>query len=477
MTNLQSKKIIFTITNDLTYDQRMLRICSTLATEGYQIQLVGRQLSSSIPFDNSLFTAHRFRLLFNKGKLFYIEYNIRLFFWLLMQRFDCVCGIDLDTILPCYFVAILRGKQCVYDAHELYSETPEVIRRPLIHKVWLQVERFIVPRVKYRYTVSQSVADEFERRYGTKFELIRNLPVVSEQSTANKNEQLIDKNLLPADKILLPADKNLLPTDKILLPADKNLLPTDKILLPADKILLPTDKNLLPADKNLSPADKVLLPADKVLLPADKVLLPADKILSPADKNLSPTDKNLPFTVLYQGNLNEGRGLETAVEAMQYIENAQLWIVGDGDLMSLLRGMVSDRKLENKVKFWGYVEPKNLPAITRQASVGLNIAEGKSLSYQLSLSNKTTDYIQSGLPQIFINFIEFQRINDEYNVGVMIDKLEVQTLVTALKSLLDNPEAYNTLKENCLRAAKVLNWENEKVKLITFYKQLLVIRD
>ena len=428
MTNLQSKKIIFTITNDLTYDQRMLRICSTLATEGYQIQLVGRQLSSSIPFDNSLFTAHRFRLLFNKGKLFYIEYNIRLFFWLLMQRFDCVCGIDLDTILPCYFVAILRGKQCVYDAHELYSETPEVIRRPLIHKVWLQVERFIVPRVKYRYTVSQSVADEFERRYGTKFELIRNLPVVSEQSTANKNEQLIDKNLLPADKILLP-----------------------------------TDKNLLPADKNLSPADKVLLPADK--------------ILSPADKNLSPTDKNLPFTVLYQGNLNEGRGLETAVEAMQYIENAQLWIVGDGDLMSLLRGMVSDRKLENKVKFWGYVEPKNLPAITRQASVGLNIAEGKSLSYQLSLSNKTTDYIQSGLPQIFINFIEFQRINDEYNVGVMIDKLEVQTLVTALKSLLDNPEAYNTLKENCLRAAKVLNWENEKVKLITFYKQLLVIRD
>ena len=477
MTNLQSKKIIFTVTNDLTYDQRMLRICSTLATEGYQIQLVGRQLSSSIPFDNSLFTAHRFRLLFNKGKLFYIEYNIRLFFWLLMQRFDCVCGIDLDTILPCYFVAILRGKQCVYDAHELYSETPEVIRRPLIHKVWLQVERFIVPRVKYRYTVSQSVADEFERRYGTKFELIRNLPVVSEQSTANKNEQLIDKTLLETDKNLLPADKNLSPADKNLSPADKILLPTDKNLLPADKNLLPTDKNLLPTDKNLLPVDKVLLPADKVLLPADKVLLEMDKVLLKTDKNLSPTDNCQLFTVLYQGNLNEGRGLETAVEAMQYIENAQLWIVGDGDLMSLLRGMVSDRKLENKVKFWGYVEPRNLPAITRQASVGLNIAEGKSLSYQLSLSNKTTDYIQSGLPQIFINFIEFQRINDEYNVGVVIDKLEVQTLVTALKSLLDNPEAYNTLKENCLRAAKVLNWEKEKVKLITFYKQLLFIGD
>jgi glycosyltransferase involved in cell wall biosynthesis len=379
------KKIIFTVTNDLTYDQRMLRICKTLATvredsfgEGYQVQLVGRELPSSIPFDNQYFTAHRFCLLFNKGKLFYIEYNIRLFFWLLVQRFDIVCGIDLDTILPCYFVAILRGKKCVYDAHELYSETPEVIRRPMIKKLWLAVEKFIVPRVKYRYTVSQSVADEFERRYGTKFELIRNLPFLSEKIKV-KNGKL---------------------------------------------------------------------------------------------ETLQFTINHSPLNIiLYQGNLNEGRGLETAVEAMQYLENATLWIVGDGDLMSLLRGMVADWGLEEKVKFWGYVEPKNLPVITEQATVGLNIAEGKSLSYQYSLSNKTTDYIQSGLPQIFINFIEFQRINDTYNVGLVIDSLEVEALVAALKRLFDDPVLLETLKANCFEAAKVLNWENEKVKLIQFYHQ------
>ena len=357
----------------------MLRICTTLATEGYQIQLVGRKLPSSKPFENQHFTAHRFRLLFNKGKLFYIEYNARLFFWLLVQRFDIVCGIDLDSILPCYFVSILRGKTCVYDAHELYSETPEVIRRPMIQKVWLAVEKFIVPRVKYRYTVSQSVADEFERRYGTKFELIRNLPFLSE------------------------------------------------------------------------------------------------KLKVKSEKYAPFTIYHSPFTIkiiLYQGNLNEGRGLETAVEAMQYLENAVLWIVGDGDLMSLLRGMVLDLKLENKVKFWGYVEPKNLPAITEQATVGLNIAEGKSLSYQFSLSNKTTDYIQAGLPQIFINFIEFQRINETYNVGLVIDSLEVEVLVAALKRLFEDPVLLETLKANCLEAGKVLNWENEKVKLIDFYKDL-----
>jgi glycosyltransferase involved in cell wall biosynthesis len=383
--NTVNLKIIFTVTNDLSYDQRMQRICSTLTTEGYQIQLVGRALQSSLPFDNQHFTSHRFRLLFNKGKLFYIEYNIRLFFWLLVQRFDVVCGIDLDSILPCYFVAILRGKKCVYDAHELYSETPEVIRRPMIKKMWLAVEKFIVPRVKYRYTVSQSVADEFEKRYGTKFELIRNLPFLSE-----KGKVISDKGKVVSEKLHSP--------------------------------LITFHSSLITQ------------------------------------------------IILYQGNLNEGRGLEVSVEAMQYLENAELWIVGDGDLMSILRGMVADLKLENKVKFWGYVEPKNLPAITEQATVGLNIAEGKSLSYQFSLSNKTTDYIQSGLPQIFINFIEFQRINDEYEVGIVIDNIEVDALVAALKNLFDNPELYKTLKANCFEAAKVLNWENEKVKLIDFYR-------
>jgi glycosyltransferase involved in cell wall biosynthesis len=403
------KKIIFTVTNDLTYDQRMQRICSTLYTEGYEVQLVGRQLSSSKPFENQGFTSHRFRLVFNKGKLFYIEYNLRLFVWLLFQRFDIVCGIDLDSILPCYFASILRGgTQCVYDAHELYSETPEVMRRPIIKKVWLAVEKFIVPKIKYRYTVSQSVADEFERRYNTKFELIRNLPI----------RQSIDES---------PTEEN--PIDGVISNHPVNSLST--------------------------------------------INHPITQSLNHHSLSIIHYPLSIKKIILYQGNLNEGRGLETAVTAMQYLENAVLWIVGDGDLMSILRGMVLDLKLEKKVIFHGFVKPKDLPAITQQAHVGLNIAEGTSLSYQYSLSNKTTDYIQSGLPQIFINFIEFQRINDQYHVGLVINSLDVEALVAALKRLLEDENLYKTLRANCFEAAKILNWDNEKKKLIAFYQQII----
>src|SRR5690242_13208129 len=42
-------KIVLTVTNDLNYDQRMIRICSSLASHGYQVLLVGRKMHASPP--------------------------------------------------------------------------------------------------------------------------------------------------------------------------------------------------------------------------------------------------------------------------------------------------------------------------------------------------------------------------------------------------------------------------------------------
>ncbi len=394
-------KIIFTVTNDLVYDRRMIRIGESLATEGYEVLLVGRKLIDSQPFNNQWIKHKRFKLFFNKGKFFYLEYNLRLFFWLLFQRFDIVCGIDLDTILPCYLVSILRGgKPCVYDAHELFTEVPEVVRRPMIRRIWLSVERFVVPKLKYCYTVSQSVADEFQRRYNVKFEVIRNLPNRQQAPQPPKGE--------------------------------------------FDHHSSPTTHHSSPTTHHSS------------LITHHSSLI---------------THYPLPI-ILYQGNLNEGRGLETAVEAMQYIENAELWIAGDGDLGLILRGMVKDLKLENKVKFLGYVQPKDLADITQQAAIGLHISEDKGLSYQYSLANKFLDYIQAGVPQICTQFIEYQRLNDEYNVAILIEKTDISLLLNALNLLLNDTELYRTLQQNCIEAAAVLNWEMEEKKLIEFYGRI-----
>ena len=105
---MKPKRIYFTVTNDLTYDQRMHRICTSLAEAGFQITLVGRKLPLSLPVQQHLFSQKRLRCRFNKGFLFYAEYNLRLFVFLLTKKMDGICAIDLDTILPCLAVSKLK---------------------------------------------------------------------------------------------------------------------------------------------------------------------------------------------------------------------------------------------------------------------------------------------------------------------------------------------------------------------------------
>jgi hypothetical protein len=93
------KKIFFTVTNDLTYDQRMHRICTSLAENGYAVTLVGRKLSSSLPLTEKKFRQKRIRCWYKKGKLFYLEYNLRLFTYLLFFKMDAICAIDLAAFM------------------------------------------------------------------------------------------------------------------------------------------------------------------------------------------------------------------------------------------------------------------------------------------------------------------------------------------------------------------------------------------
>ena len=187
MTKIMLPKIIFTVTNDLSYDQRMIRICNSLANNGYEVLLVGRNKSNSIPLSTQKFQQIRFDLWFTKGKLFYLAYNIRLFFFLLKNRFDIVGSVDLDTLLPCFLASKLKGKPCVFDAHEYFTEVPEVVDRPMTKWVWEKLGNWIIPRLKYAYTVSASLQKLFSKKYGLAFGLIRNISVQNQSLSSTQS--------------------------------------------------------------------------------------------------------------------------------------------------------------------------------------------------------------------------------------------------------------------------------------------------
>jgi len=173
-------KIIFTVTNDLNGDQRMMRICDTLQSNGFDVTLIGRTKKNSKSLQKQSYQQHRLYCFTQSGKLFYVEYNIRLFFYLLFKRFNALCSIDLDTVLVGIALKKVKKFKLYYDAHELFPHVPEVISRPSIQKIWLKIEGAAFKYCDEIYTVGAEIANYLEQRYQRKVGVVRNMPLLNE---------------------------------------------------------------------------------------------------------------------------------------------------------------------------------------------------------------------------------------------------------------------------------------------------------
>lgn len=250
------KKIYFTVTNDLVYDQRMNRICSSLAKnaglhatgeasgdawphgQDFDVVLVGRRLKHSLPLKKENYQQRRLRCWFNKGKLFYFEYNLRLLLFLLFKKMDGICAIDLDTISPCLAISKLKNIPRIYDAHEFFTGLKEVVTRPGIKKFWTRIERTAVPKFKWGYTVSESIADEFHRLYGVSYATIRNIPVLKPLDHLPVTEKFIlyqgAVNEARGFEYLIPAMKMI--NYKLVICGDGNFMEQLKSLIITNKV-------------------------------------------------------------------------------------------------------------------------------------------------------------------------------------------------------------------------------------------------
>ncbi len=171
------KRIVISVTNDLTTDQRVGKTCEVLSEIGYDVLLVGRKLKNSVPVHRNYKTV-RFRLLFNTGFLFYAEFNIRLFIFLLFTKKNILFSNDLDTLLPNYVLSILLQKTLVFDSHELFSEIPELLHKPKVKDFWFCLEKSIIPKLKNVITVSGSIKNHYFKLYGVSATLVRNIPKI-----------------------------------------------------------------------------------------------------------------------------------------------------------------------------------------------------------------------------------------------------------------------------------------------------------
>jgi glycosyltransferase involved in cell wall biosynthesis len=357
------------VTNDIVTDQRVNRIAGSLCNLPADILIAGISLMKS-PAAISHKTK-RFRMLFKKGPLFYAEYNLRLFFWLLFKRADAIVANDLDSLPASFLAARLRGITLIYDSHEYFTELPELVDRKNVRKIWEFIERIMLPKISHSYTVSASIAKAYAEKYGLNMEVIRNLP-----------RQI----------------------------------------------------------KSVNRASSVM---------------PEEKI------------------IIYQGALNMGRGLESAIRAMKYLNNVRLEIAGSGYLENELRKLASDLNLQDKVIFLGRLLPPDLQQHTCRAHLGISLEENKGLNYYYALPNKLFDYIQARIPVLVSDLPEMAAVVDEYGVGRVIHTDSPHELSEVMNEMLTNIPLRKEWQKNLVKASQELCWEKEEPRLLEIYRKAL----
>lgn len=190
------------------------------------------------------------------------------------------------------------------------------------------------------------------------------------------------------------------------------------------------------------------------------------EITSTDQSNLTielPKIKKEDKILIYQGAINLSRGIDKMILAMQFIDNAQLWIIGNGPKKEEYEKLSSDLKLDSKVKFIGEVSPDQLKLITPMADLGFSLEEDLGISYRYALPNKLFDYMHAGVPVLGTNLPDIQRTIEDFKTGKVVQNHEPETIARlAVEMLKEGKEAYS---ENLKKAALVFNWSNEEKKL------------
>jgi glycosyltransferase involved in cell wall biosynthesis len=177
--------------------------------------------------------------------------------------------------------------------------------------------------------------------------------------------------------------------------------------------------------------------------------------------------------VVYQGGLQQGRGLERIVDAAQLVDGAYFVFIGGGRLEVPLKEKTARLGLEHKVRFIDTVSLDDLPHYTASADIGVQAIENTCLNHYSTDSNKLFEYMMAGLPIVATNLPEIRKIVQQFNFGLIVPHSNTDFLAQAIRQLVTDVNFRQKLCENAIQARLKFNWEEQENKLVTLYKEVL----
>lgn len=160
---------------------------------------------------------------------------------------------------------------------------------------------------------------------------------------------------------------------------------------------------------------------------------------------------------LYTGTLNEEFGIKDLVDAFTMIENAELWICGDGNTKDYI---LQQSSVHKNIKYFGYLTRDEIQKKQDECDFLINPRRPSGTYTMYSFPSKTAEYLMTGKPVIMY---KLEGIPDEYDVYIEYLTGNLPSDVAfELNNIFRKP--YNELKERAYYAR--LFMQKEKAGII-----------
>jgi glycosyltransferase involved in cell wall biosynthesis len=173
-----------------------------------------------------------------------------------------------------------------------------------------------------------------------------------------------------------------------------------------------------------------------------------------AESPKSISDKNTLITLLYFGRIEYYKGLDILLKAYKKAEklknNIRLEIWGSGDMSSYadLVDSIQNSHIENR-----WVDEAEIPEIFKRADICVLPYRDASQSGVVGIAS------DAALPVIACPASGLKEQLMETG-AIFSDDFTPDSLLTAIKTLIEDPKLYKTLSEKSLRYAENLSWAN-----------------
>jgi glycosyltransferase involved in cell wall biosynthesis len=177
---------------------------------------------------------------------------------------------------------------------------------------------------------------------------------------------------------------------------------------------------------------------------------------------------------LYQGYLLSDRGLDALVRAAPMLDPDKVIVMmGKGNRQPQLEALIQEYNVADRVKIIPPVPYAELLEWTASADIGLTLIPlDYTLNMKMCLPNKLFEYIMAGLPVLSAPLVAVTDIIARYDVGQIVPSLSPDKIATAINNMLADRDSLARMRENALKAAKELCWEEESKQLLDLYENI-----